>query len=539
MVHDASAEGNSLVALAASLRDWALAQWEVSLLLVCFAFFRWWWSKSYAEEQSRAGIINFLNHAQAANAYKLLVGWLLGAVDRWGLAPGDLALRPQARPALSSGFYTRCLLLALVYSTLAVYATWPFTGTSVRFGGERYLYAAGHIGRHWTFLALGSCAVWAAAAFLTARGATVTVRLAWWALAVAAAILTASVQTLAVRISGYGAGASLLLVAMATAVALDRRPAVQATAALTGVVAATGFLKLLQIPGAPSVLSEALRSALGFAGLGDLPGGVDGRLLRFAIEQAIWSAACTALAVVPLRRLAGAGTLSVRYLVSAWIGFVALALALAWLTPWRGYVAQLRLIILLPLVNAVFDVASIGLTRWTLRRGIRHIGWPTLYWSLVDIVGAIGLFLALGWALVTVLILFDLAVGFPMTDLVSFFSWWRTEPLSHLWLALAVGTTLLPTLAHAMIAVWAIGPAVFGFRIRRWLASKLEIGGAHFGWRWLVLSTLSVWSAAAVAVPIILLLWLGDWIAREHPAWGIALLGFFETAFIMLSGTGS
>lgn len=528
--------GNQLVEAVTSLQNWALARWEFSLFIALFGFFRWWWGGNFSEEKSRIGVINFLHHAQAANSYKMMVGWILGITDRWGLEPGQLALRPSVRPAWAIGFYPLCLLLALVYPTLAIYATWPFIDVPIRFGSERYLRAPEDIGQGWTVFALGGCIVWSIATLLVMRGRTRLERLGWWCVAVSAATLAASAQMLAVSVSGYGAAASLVLVAVTTAVCLDRRPAIQGTAALAGIVLAIGVLKLLQHTGLDLPVGRALRSVLGALGLGNLPGGIDGRLVRASLQEALISSAGTAVAAIGLQRLMGDRFFSARQHAVIWIGFVALAMLLAWSTYWRGHIAQLRLVVILPLVNALFDFASLGLTRWALRRGASRVGWRTLGWSLVDLVGALALFIALAWTIIAVLLVFNLAVGFPMTRMEEVFAWWRDEPLSHLWLALSIGSILVPTLVHAMIAIWAIGPVILGRRARQWMARKLDGATNHFGWRWFVLSTLSAWSAFAVAAPIVILSWLVDWAIEKHPTWGFGLLRFFESAYLLLSG---
>jgi len=190
---------------------------------------------------------------------------------------------------------------------------------------------------------------------------------------------------------------------------------------------------------------------------------------------------------------------------------------------------------LLPIVNAIFDFASIGVTRWALRAGTRQFGIKTLLYSILDLVFALALFLGLlfsTFAVASVLNKITDSNTFPFqTDVVSCIE--GVDPLlsgdSHLsvkgisgeagtcvnsimadvasapgdftWLLIVFGSTLIPTVLHLGFALFALGPALLSTRLRLTIAgwSKnaasdpiLRSGAAAFFASWLSIPGMAI-----------------------------------------------
>ena len=118
-------------------------------------------------------------------------------------------------------------------------------------------------------------------------------------------------------------------------------------------------------------------------------------------------------------------------------------------------------LVLLPIVNVVFDFFSVGLTRFCLRRGLdpaeRHLP-VRAGWALLDLAGALVFMVGLCITMVFVLEGFNaaaLAGGFteapvPVGVQIAEIA---TDGIQgkHFWLVFALFSTLLPTLLHLLI----------------------------------------------------------------------------------------
>jgi hypothetical protein len=118
---------------------------------------------------------------------------------------------------------------------------------------------------------------------------------------------------------------------------------------------------------------------------------------------------------------------------------------------------------LLPLVNAVFDWLSYGITLWLLTRGHRR-GWP-LVSALADLAAAAVLFAALSVTLVCLFGLIDHLRGAPLIDVGRLLIGLRDDPAGNWWLVAMVASTLVPTLLHLGLAFVS---AVTWFRAGLW-----------------------------------------------------------------------
>ena len=81
---------------------------------------------------------------------------------------------------------------------------------------------------------------------------------------------------------------------------------------------------------------------------------------------------------------------------------------------------------LLPLFNAVFDFLSAGLTRYLLRLGLEQK--RAVWRAILDGLGGIAIFFALGCSLITFVTFVTPADGVPLVDLAQLFANLRTAP---------------------------------------------------------------------------------------------------------------
>ncbi|MGB2497750.1 MAG: hypothetical protein ACPH9Y_05235, partial [Planktomarina sp.] len=130
-------------------------------------------------------------------------------------------------------------------------------------------------------------------------------------------------------------------------------------------------------------------------------------------------------------------------------------------------------LVLLPLFNALFDFASAGLTRHLLRMGLgqKRAAWR----AVLDGLGGIAIFFALGCALIIFITFVIPADGVPLLDLAQLFANLRSAPGDYIWLMITLFSTLLPTLVHLSIAALTMAlqyPAWW----RNFVAGLLENG---------------------------------------------------------------
>ncbi|AXX96996.1 hypothetical protein [Profundibacter amoris] len=126
-----------------------------------------------------------------------------------------------------------------------------------------------------------------------------------------------------------------------------------------------------------------------------------------------------------------------------------------------------------PIFNALADFTSTGLTRYLLRRGLTK---PIWFNALLDTLGGLSVFFLLGFALIGYIHLVRPQDGTPLLDLSTLFDQLQNNPSDFWWLALMLGSTLLPTLLHLMVGVATILIQYPAF-LRNWTIRKLASGG--------------------------------------------------------------
>ncbi|MDC1291730.1 hypothetical protein N8X78_05340 [Planktomarina temperata] len=177
---------------------------------------------------------------------------------------------------------------------------------------------------------------------------------------------------------------------------------------------------------------------------------------------------------------------------------------------------------LLPLVNAVFDFASVGLTRYLLRLGLeqKRAAWR----AVLDGLGGIAIFFALGCTLIAFVTFVVPADGVPLVDLTQLFADMRRAPGDYIWLMVTLFSTLLPTLLHISVAVLTLG-LQYPAGVRNFVAGLLE-RGEHSGQAALL-------SGICICAMITIALWCPIWIftfviTHDHGAIVNAVLWGFE-----------
>jgi hypothetical protein len=178
---------------------------------------------------------------------------------------------------------------------------------------------------------------------------------------------------------------------------------------------------------------------------------------------------------------------------------------------------------LLPLFNAVFDFLSAGLTRYLLRLGLEQK--RAVWRAILDGLGGIAIFFALGCSLITFVTFVTPADGVPLVDLAQLFANLRTAPGDYIWLMMTLFSTLLPTLVHLSLVLLTLAlhyPAGW----RNFVAGLLESGAQS--------RQASFLSGVCICAMITLAFWVPIWIiaaviTHDHGATLNAVLWIFET----------
>ena len=185
---------------------------------------------------------------------------------------------------------------------------------------------------------------------------------------------------------------------------------------------------------------------------------------------------------------------------------------------------------LLPLVNAVFDFASVGLTRYLLRLGLeqKRAAWR----AVLDGLGGIAIFFALGCTLIAFVTFVVPADGVPLVDLTQLFADMRRAPGDYIWLMVTLFSTLIPTLLHLSVAVLTLG-LQYPAGVRNFVAGLLE-RGEHSGQAALL-------SGICICAMITIALWCPIWIftfvvTHDHGAIVNAVLWGFEAFACAIGG---
>lgn len=400
--------------------------------------------------------------------YRRTIGATLDWLDR-RLTPDIPRKRfpPESvQVAWSGGLAGFALALAVAYPVLAVIGQWVFLNSDGRLG-PLLLLEGGKPGwlRYGTMsLLVGAVAGWYAA--YRAQGLS---RL----------VLALVATGLAVAGAGAFAGAVAVAVAVAGAFAVAGAVAVAVAFAVAGAGAGAGAV--------------AVAGAVVVVWVGD-------RLGRPATGLAVWT--------IGLLAVLAAVTATVAEPSARPVGEVA---------------ALLLFLGTLPILNGLADFLSLGLTRWTMRQGLRE-GERIWAWMLADLAAGLALLLLLGFAIIAYVHAVRFPDGTPLADLPAVFAEIRTAPAAYWWVYVMLFTTLLPTLLHLLVASFG-GVLQLSPWLRSHIADGLERGAqgdAVLG-RWAV-----QWLCLAMTVSVMAPVMAAGLLWVNAEAIGLAFLDVFE-----------
>ncbi|WP_316015693.1 hypothetical protein [Roseobacter sp. HKCCA0434] len=421
--------------------------------------------------------------------YHRRLGKALRLIDRWFtdprvLDPNSPHFRPRtsAARAWSEVLLDRCLLLAVAYPILSLLAAWIAGGAAVL--GSAEFMPPGSLVERLVFAGLILNALWwwfqnilpAGLTWEPARqaGSIGPIGAVW--LRMVGSLLPISILTLlyAGTVAGPVAAAGAFAVAFAVAIAIGVGAAAPGAAAVALTVTSAGA-----VIGAASVASAVALAAIS-------AGALDWANRKRRFVPTIWVAYLMAVA---LAVAAGLTLIS----AAAELEFLVLFLAI------------------LPLINGLYDYASLGLTRWTLYRG--HDSGRHMRWAAIDLFGALGLFVLLTLTLVAVLHGADRIAADGLLDMGDLLRDIRAAPGDYPWLWFVLLSTLLPTLAHLLLAAYALGEGLPPPRAARHLAQEIRlIRGEHTRHYRPVMFWLTVWRTLGISLALGalgLLGWLG------------------------------
>jgi uncharacterized membrane protein len=184
----------------------------------------------------------------------------------------------------------------------------------------------------------------------------------------------------------------------------------------------------------------------------------------------------------------------------------------------------------LPLVNAIFDFLSYGLTRRLLRWGARIGGWWAFGFGLADLAAAAVLFGALGAALVALLTGYNALAAAPWVDLAALFGSIRADPEAYWWLYVMFFSTLVPTFAHLVLATTSGVLALMPERAARFVRGCFRpiVRDDRFVKNVAVVALTTI--ALVGLMLAILIVWaLIQLVLAYHPTVGSTYLWLFET----------
>ena len=166
--------------------------------------------------------------------------------------------------------------------------------------------------------------------------------------------------------------------------------------------------------------------------------------------------------------------LALTVLTLGWIGGL---VAVTLFTDLRGLPADRKALIVflvvLPLINGLFDTLSYSATLATMRKGLAT-PWAWALGVLDLLIGGL-LFLALGATMVAVIAALNAVGNAPLFDLTALFAGLRSDPGDYWWLYLILFFTLLPTALHlgiAALALQGVIPRATRRRVAQWIEAS-------------------------------------------------------------------
>jgi len=382
-----------------------------------------------------------------AKVYAKWLTWALGKVDAFF---GDAGRNDRSRfarrlgletpgPRWTAAAFDRCLLLALIYPVLTIYAVWVWSGhVGV---AEQSLSlppsSAGYSGLWRALLGL-TCVVEAYAVMRASRAEHLAPTLLWFAFAFAGVVPAAATVA--------GAGAFIVVLAGLGALA------VSGAGAFAGTGAFAVALVVAYAVGGAFAFTAAFTAAVAAVVAGAVAGVLAGVVAGVVAAVSAWS--------VRVRRQ---GLFLSLFVAISLLAIFAGDYLLSTSTLWSPAGVFLEVFGLLTFVNAPFDWIAVGLTRALLRRGLAPGGRGPYFYALVDVVVAVPLIVLLALVTVVAAQMFDdIAVQRAGTQalimpLDALFKGLETRPGDYefWWVWFMLFSTLIPSLINLVIGAAA------------------------------------------------------------------------------------
>ncbi|MDO7562873.1 MAG: hypothetical protein MUR32_02200 [Planktomarina temperata] len=461
------------------LLDWSLRQhWALGWPIVCFMVLMCIPAlrKTADNPSDRPYWRDLLRHDGAAERYRSVMRRGLDWLD--SRLSAHEAPQGPAQKAWSFGLLNATMALALAYPILAITIQW-LCGSAIDFGGQEVMAASPPQARIFTAVWLGSSVL----VYLFA-GASKS-RWRWTLVILATGILLLGL----IFADGFAVPGNI---AVAGTVAVASVGA--GTVAFTGPVAGA-FAGAVAGVGAVAFVAPVLVAATSAGTVA----GAEERSSRPMARRLLFCGVLVALLIVAIKMPddfgAGQRNQAVFFMLTMGV---------------------------LPLVNAVFDFASVGLTRYLLRLGLeqKRAAWP----AVLDGLGGIAIFFALGCTLIAFVTFVVPADGVPLVDLTQLFADMRRAPGDYIWLMVTLFSTLIPTLLHLSVAVLTLG-LQYPAGVRNFVADLLERGEQS--------GQAALLSGICICAMITIALWCPIWIftfvvTHDHGAIVNAVLWGFE-----------
>ncbi|MDB9849747.1 hypothetical protein OAC29_01090 [Planktomarina temperata] len=455
------------------LLDWSLRQhWALGWPIVCFMVLMCIPAlrKTADNPSDRPYWRDLLRHDGAAERYRSVMRRGLDWLD--SRLSAHEAPQGPAQKAWSFGLLNATMALALAYPILAITIQW-LCGSAIDFGGQEVMAASPPQARIFTAVWLGSSVL----VYLFA-GASKS-RWRWTLVILATGILLLGL----IFADGFAVPGNI---AVAGTVAVASVGAGTVAGAVAGAVAGVGAVAFV----APVLVAATSAGTVA---------GAEERSSRPMARRLLFCGVLVALLIVAIKMPddfgAGQRNQAVFFMLTMGV---------------------------LPLVNAVFDFASVGLTRYLLRLGLeqKRAAWP----AVLDGLGGIAIFFALGCTLIAFVTFVVPADGVPLVDLTQLFADMRRAPGDYIWLMVTLFSTLIPTLLHLSVAVLTLG-LQYPAGVRNFVADLLERGEQS--------GQAALLSGICICAMITIALWCPIWIftfvvTHDHGAIVNAVLWGFE-----------
>jgi len=465
------------VEIVLKLLDWSLRQhWALGWPIVCFMVLMCIPAlrKTADNPSDRPYWRDLLRHDGAAERYRSVMRRGLDWLD--SRLSAHEAPQGPAQKAWSFGLLNATMALALAYPILAITIQW-LCGSAIDFGGQEVMAASPPQARIFTAVWLGSSVL----VYLFA-GASKS-RWRWTLVILATGILLLGL----IFADGFAVPGNI---AVAGTVAVASVGAGTVAVAFTGPVAGA-FAGAVAVAFVAPVLVAATSAGT--------VAGAEERSSRPMARRLLFCGVLVALLIVAIKMPddfgAGQRNQAVFFMLTMGV---------------------------LPLVNAVFDFASVGLTRYLLRLGLeqKRAAWP----AVLDGLGGIAIFFALGCTLIAFVTFVVPADGVPLVDLTQLFADMRRAPGDYIWLMVTLFSTLIPTLLHLSVAVLTLG-LQYPAGVRNFVADLLERGEQS--------GQAALLSGICICAMITIALWCPIWIftfvvTHDHGAIVNAVLWGFE-----------